>query len=344
MIFLLAAAAFVISYLVTRRFCDPGSRFHILDQPNDRSLHTQPTPRSGGLAILLAIYLCGIFAIYWLGQLPETSYIWIGSSGLLVAGVSYIDDRFTLPSGLRIIVHIVAAIFLMIGGLDINHLEFSGFDLSIPNWVGVIFTLLFVVWMLNLYNFMDGMDGFAAGMAVFGFGTFAVLGLMAGSTLFYVFNLIIAAAALGFLISNFPPARIFMGDVGSSTLGFLFAAMSLWAANERIFPLWLAILVFSPFVVDATVTLIRRLAQGEKIWLAHKTHYYQKLVQAGWGHRKTVLLEYVIMLGCAMTAIWGVHAPAESQLVVLTGWVIFYFSFFFWVSRLSVRHNKAGTI
>jgi UDP-N-acetylmuramyl pentapeptide phosphotransferase/UDP-N-acetylglucosamine-1-phosphate transferase len=336
---LLVAAAFVISLMLTRRFCDPTSRFHILDQPNARSLHTQPTPRSGGLAILVAIYVCGIATVYWLGRPSDSSYGWIGGSSLLVAGVSYIDDRLTLPSGFRIIVHIFAAIFIMIGGLAISHLEFPGFYLSLPNWIGVIFTMLFVVWMLNLYNFMDGMDGFAAGMAVFGFGTFAVLGLFAESTLFSVINLVIAAAAMGFLVSNFPPARIFMGDVGSSTLGFLSASMSLWAAHERIFPLWLAVLVFSPFVVDATVTLLRRLIRGEKVWQAHKTHYYQKLVQAEWGHRKTVLFEYAIMLGCGITALWGVRAPEKLQVAMLAGWTLFYFLFFFWVSRLAARRH-----
>jgi UDP-N-acetylmuramyl pentapeptide phosphotransferase/UDP-N-acetylglucosamine-1-phosphate transferase len=341
---LLAVAAFVISLLLTRRFCDPASRFHILDQPNARSLHTQPTPRSGGLAILSAVAACGIAAIYWLGQPPDSSYGWIGGAGFLVAGVSYIDDRITLPSGIRFIVHAMAAGLITVGGFVISRLELPGMDLSLPYWIGVIFTLLFVVWMLNLYNFMDGMDGFAGGMAVIGFGTFALLGLFAGSMLFFTLNLIIAAAAMGFLVFNFPPARIFMGDVGSSTLGFLAASMSLWALNERLFPLWTAVLVFSPFVIDATATLIRRLLRGERIWHAHKTHLYQRLVQAGWGHRKTVLLEYAIMLGCAMTALWSVHAPDKLQAVLLAGWALFYSVFFVWVSRLAARHYKTGTL
>ena len=341
---LLAVVAFVISLVVTRRFCDPTSRFHILDHPNDRSLHTQPTPRSGGLAILAAIYLCGIAVDYWFGRPSDFSYAWIGGSSLLVAVVSYVDDHRTLSSGIRFIVHLSAAAILAFGGLAVSRLELPGWDLSFPYWIGVIFTLLFVVWMVNLYNFMDGMDGFAGGMAVFGFGTFAVLGLLAGSTLFSALNLIIAAAALGFLVFNFPPARIFMGDVGSSTLGFLAASMSLWAAHERFFPLWVAVLVYSPFVLDATATLIRRLLRGEKVWQAHKTHYFQKLVQAGWGHRKTVLLEYAIMLGCGATALWGVHASDRLQWAMLAGWALFYSVFFHWVSRLSARAHKSGTL
>jgi UDP-N-acetylmuramyl pentapeptide phosphotransferase/UDP-N-acetylglucosamine-1-phosphate transferase len=193
--------------------------------------------------------------------------------------------------------------------------------------------------MLNLYNFMDGMDGIAGGMAVFGFGTFAVFGLLAGATLFSVLNLIIAAAALGFLVFNFPPARIFMGDVGSSTLGLLAAALSLWGVRDGIFPFWIALLVFSPFIVDATVTLLRRLWRRERIWHAHKTHYYQRLVQAGWGHRKTVLLEYAIMLGCGISALWSMRATDEIQMAILIAWILFYFAFFFWVSRIARQGN-----
>ena len=198
--------------------------------------------------------------------------------------------------------------------------------------------------MINLYNFMDGMDGFAGGMAVSGFGAFAILGWMAGHDAFMAINLVISAAAAGFLIFNFPPARIFMGDIGSSVLGLLAASLSLWGARDGVFPFWIAVLVFSPFIVDATVTLIRRLLRREKIWQAHKTHYYQTLVQAGWGHRKTVLLEYAIMLGCGVTALWGVRAPEKLQAAILAGWTLFYFLFFFRVSRLASRRNKAGTL
>ena len=170
----MAAAAFIISLVLTRRFCDPTSRFHILDQPNDRSLHTQPTPRSGGLAILAAVYLCGIASIYYLGRPQGCFYGWMAGSGLLVAGISYIDDQFTLPSGYRFIIHVLAAALLIFGGGVISQWQMPGLELSLPYGFGAVVTLLFVVWMLNLYNFMDGIDGFAGGMAVFGFGTFAI--------------------------------------------------------------------------------------------------------------------------------------------------------------------------
>lgn len=324
MILVSVIVSFALSAWLTWRFCDPTSRFHILDQPNDRSLHTQPTPRSGGLAIVAAVYLCGIAAIYYLGRPQEPFYGWMAGSGLLVAGISYVDDQITLPSGLRFIVHVSAATLLIFGGGIISRLQLPGLELALPSWAGVIVTTLFVVWMLNLYNFMDGMDGFAGGMAVLGFGTFAVLGLLAGAMLFAVLNLIIASAALGFLVFNLPPARIFMGDVGSSTLGFLAASMALWAEHERLFPLWIAVLVFSPFIVDASVTLIRRMIRGERVWQAHKTHYYQRLVQAGWGHRRTVLWEYGLMAACGLLALLAPRLSLLGQWLVILGWTLIY--------------------
>ena len=170
------------------------------------------------------------------------------------------------------------------------------------------------------------------------------MGWTAGHDAFLAVSLIIAAASAGFLFFNFPPARIFMGDVGSSTLGLLAATLSLWGARDGVFPFWIALLVFSPFIVDATVTLFHRLLRGDKIWQAHKTHFYQRLVRAGWGHRKTVLFEYAIMLGCAVTSLWSLRAPAQIQLAAFSGWAVAYLLFFFWVGRLAVRGNKAETL
>ena len=335
MAWLFTLFSFVVSAWLTWRFIKPTSRFYIVDYPNKRSLHTQPTPRSGGIAILAAVVIGSFFQVWWSNE-QDGIVLWIGLALLVVATVSFLDDRSDVPVAYRLVAHVVGAILLLLGGLSSYTVVLPGIDWILPVWSGNIMSLLFVVWMINVYNFMDGMDGFAGGMAVSGFGTFAVLGLLAGATLFSLLNMVVASAALGFLVFNFPPARVFMGDVGSSMLGFLAAAMSLWAEHERLFPLWIAVLVFSPFVVDASVTLIRRLLRGEKPWQAHKTHYYQSLVQSGWGHRRTVLLEYIVMLGCGASALWAVRLPEQAQLMLLTGWALFYAVFFFWVSRLSV--------
>ena len=178
--------------------------------------------------------------------------------------------------------------------------------------------------MTNLYNFMDGMDGFAAGMTVVGFLTYAMLGWRVDATLFMLLSLALAASAGGFLLINCPPARIFMGDVGASTIGFLVAAMSLWADRSAIFPLWVGILIFSPFIADATVTLLRRLLAGEKVWQAHRSHFYQRLVQLGWGHRKTVTREYGLMVAVGLTAMTLAYVPYTGQWVLIIIWFFVY--------------------
>jgi UDP-N-acetylmuramyl pentapeptide phosphotransferase/UDP-N-acetylglucosamine-1-phosphate transferase len=256
---------------------------------------------------------------------------------LPVTVISFLEDRFGVHQTVRLAAHLLAAVLLILSGYVPSVLELPGLP-----WACSGFTIIIgVVWMVNLYNFMDGMDGFAGGMAVIGFTTFAVLGAIAGQAVFASASLLIVAAVMGFLPFNFPPAHIFLGDTGSSTLGFLAAAFSLWGTREGLFPLWLPVLIFSPFIVDATVTLGRRLARGEKIWLAHKTHYYQRLVQLGWGHRLTLLAESSLMLLCSLSAIWAVHLSAVAQLGLVGIWVSIYTGLLIGVGRLERRWAKA---
>ena len=266
--------------------------------------------------------------------------IWIGIGIMAVAIISFLDDRATVHPFLRLIIHVIVGSVLVYAGLLIPSLELPFFSWNWSEPIAVIISILFIVWMINLYNFMDGMDGFAAGMAVSGFGFIALLGWLSGDSRFAQVNLIIAAASLGFLIFNYPPARIFMGDVGSSTLGFMAAALSLWGVRTGLYPFWAAVLIFSPFIADATVTLIRRILKGEKFWKPHKTHYYQRLVQAGWGHHKTLVAEYGIMLACGISALVSVDASATVQVVVLSVWVIFYILFFAWITRFASKQHS----
>lgn len=336
LIVFMAVAALAISTLFTYRFCRPDSVVYILDHPNERSLHDRPIPRGGGLAILIAMGVCGAAAAFFY---PARGLAGMGLGVLIVAVVSFIDDRHSVTPAGRLVAHVAASAAIVYSGYFLHELEIPGVSWDWPPIVGAVLSAVFIVWMINLYNFMDGMDGFAGGMAVFGFGTFAVMGWTAGHDAFLAVSLIIAAASAGFLFFNFPPARIFMGDVGSSTLGLLAATLSLWGARDGVFPFWIALLVFSPFIVDATVTLFWRLLRGYKIWQAHKAHFYQRLVQAGWGHRRTVLVEYGIMLGCGLTALYGLRATNEWQAIILAGWAAFYLLFFFWISRKAIPQH-----
>ncbi len=277
-----------------------------LDEPNARSLHTSPVPRTGGLGMLLGI------AAAWIVIAPQLPTAW-WLALTLVIGVSLIDDLRGLHVGIRLGIHLLAA-------------SLAAAALLPPDSAPWLFAavILGIGWMGNLYNFMDGSDGLAGGMAVIGFGSYATAAWFAGSTQFALLNLAIALAAAGFLLHNFHPARIFMGDAGAVTLGFLAASLGLlgWLQGDWIW--WFPLLVFSPFIVDASTTLLRRLLTGARVWEAHRDHYYQRLVQLGLGHRGTAFAEYAMMTTCALAALWAMTLAAEIQWPVLGGIALIY--------------------
>lgn len=312
----------LLSLMGTYFLSSSASFLRIMDHPNERSLHNFPVVRTGGIAIVFSV-LISIFFLMSIFTL-DGSLIWIGIGTLLVGTISIIDDILTVSIISRIVIHFIAACLIVAGGYSLDILYFPGVVLALPLAIVLTITIIYVVWMINLYNFMDGMDGLAAGMAVFGFGTFALIGWIENENAFFLLNLIVCLSSLGFLVFNFPPARIFMGDFGSSTLGFLAASSSLWAEKEGIIPLWISILLFSPFIVDSTVTLLSRVLRRQQFWEAHKTHYYQRLVQHGWGHKKVVLCEYAVMLLCCVTAIFIDKFEAGLQWSILILWCCFY--------------------
>src|SRR5262249_24899847 len=157
-----------------------------------------------------------------------------------------------------------------------------------------------------------------------GFGVLAIIAAVFGHTSMSLVSLATAAAAAGFLPHNLPPARIFMGDAGSVSIGFLAGALALVGVRHKIFDIWTPLLLFSPFILDDSLTLVRRLVQLEKVWHPHHDHYYQLLVLAGLGHRRTVLAEYGLMLACGVTALFYIWAPEKERLVLLLAWVVIY--------------------
>jgi UDP-N-acetylmuramyl pentapeptide phosphotransferase/UDP-N-acetylglucosamine-1-phosphate transferase len=312
----LALAAGLTHWLVHR------SGPWLQDKPNERSLHRTPVPRSGGLAVLAGTAL-PLFGL-WVAGLRASELTWLGAAALPVAVVSLWDDFGHVSRRLRLAAHLASASILIAGGLAWSALDLPGLDWSMPALLAWPLTLLYVVWSINLYNFMDGMDGFAGGMALFGFGALAVLGWQGGEFGFAVVAACVAAAAGGFLTGNFPPARIFLGDLGSSLLGLMAAGLALWGTRLELFPLWVAWLAFSPFIVDATWTLLRRALAGERIWEAHRSHHYQRLVLAGWGHRKTVLRAYALMAGAGACAIAAPALPVRDQWTLIAAWAAIY--------------------
>ena len=319
----IAVSSFAVSSILTAYLASDRARLRWLDHPNQRSLHTRPVPRTGGLGILAGMAV-GWIAMAWAFAFPA-GWSWVLGGMLLVAGVSLLDDWRGVGVVPRLLVQFSAATLLVGAGLAAEHLALPGVEWHWPPWLGAMLTVAFVVWMANLYNFMDGMDGLAGGMALIGFVFMSLLGFLAGDALFGLFTLTVALAAAGFLLFNFPPARLFMGDAGASTLGFVAAVSMLWAAREGLFPLWAGILIFSPFIVDATATLVSRGFAGARVWEAHRSHCYQILAQSGWGHRRTVLAEYLLMClagGSAAVAVVSNHAGV--QVLNLAVWTAVY--------------------
>ena len=338
MISVLVIVSFLLSVCLTRMFMSPSSWFRVMDHPNERSLHTTPIPRGGGVAILVAFLLVIGMTSFFQGIVVSPLLLFCM---LLIAVISFLDDCYSLSAALRFFIHFCAAVLLVANGFELMVLELPAVIWQWPNFIALLVSSLFVVWSINLYNFMDGMDGFAAGMAILGFSCFAILGWQADHQAFMTANLILVGAVFGFLWFNFPPAKIFMGDAGSSTLGFCMAAFSLWASVEHIFPIWVAILVFSPFIIDASVTLCCRLYRRERIWEAHKKHYYQRLVLLGWGHKKTVVYAYILMVLCGVSSGFAMHVSVTSQLGIVLGWGVIYLFIIFSINRL--EHGRSCT-
>lgn len=316
-------AAFAISALAAWRLSrSPYPLSRMIDLPNERSLHTGALPRTGGIAICAALAVSALLALT-VFPLPDP-WVWILGALLLVGGISFLDDRGEVPVPYRLAAHLGAAILLPAGGIAWSDIVLPGIYRELPQALSWALTLGYLAWMVNLYNFMDGMDGLAGGMAVFGFGALGWLGWLGGEPGFALANGILVVAAAGFLLRNFPPARIFLGDLGSAVLGLLAAILSLIGARRGLFPLWVAWLAFSPFIVDATWTLLRRLARGERLWKAHRSHHYQRLVLAGWSHRKTLLWAYLLMAACAASAVAARGMSVRDQWLLLGAWAIIY--------------------
>jgi UDP-N-acetylmuramyl pentapeptide phosphotransferase/UDP-N-acetylglucosamine-1-phosphate transferase len=313
-----AASAFS-SWRLSR---SPSLFRRMLDIPNERSLHSGALPRTGGIAIFTALTVATPFALIVFP--PPAAWAPIAAAVLLVGSVSFLDDQGEVEARYRLAAHLTAGLLLLGAGISWSGIELPGAYWIVPRPLSWLLTLGYLVWMINLYNFMDGMDGLAGGMAVFGFGALALMGWRGGDMEFALANGILVSAACGFLLCNFPPARIFLGDLGSATLGLLAAVLSLVGARRGLFPLWAAWLAFSPFILDATSTLLRRLVRGERIWQAHRSHHYQRLVLAGWGRRRTLLWAYLLMAACAATAVSAPKMGVPDQWLLLAAWAVIY--------------------
>ncbi|TAM06233.1 MAG: glycosyltransferase family 4 protein [Paraburkholderia sp.] len=274
------------------------------DIPNDRSLHARPTPRVGGWGIV-PVAVAGFLLVA-----PSLRCAAVATTFL--AALSQIDDRRGLPARVRFAAHLIAVVGFV-----------ACYPAPVP-WLVLAALSFLMIWLVNLYNFMDGADGLAGGMALFGFGGYAVAALTAAHPQpeLALACALVAGAALGFLLFNFHPARIFLGDAGSISLGFLAGALGYWGWLRGVWPIWFPVGVFAPFIIDASMTLARRLLRGEKFWQAHREHYYQRMVRSGMGHARTAMIWYAVMSVGIALALFALGRRPAVQWCVVAAWIV----------------------
>lgn len=290
-------------------------RTAVIDRPNERSSHAVPTPRGGGIALIAAVLFAWI-ALIAAGIAP--SRLWLVLSGAtLLAAVSWLDDLRGLSPVPRLFAQIAAVILGVVSSQIATGALFQGW---LPAWLDTTAAAVVWVWFVNLYNFMDGIDGLAgseAAMIAIGLVLFASFGVGENPSLAALAGAV-ALAAIGFLVWNWAPARIFLGDVGSVPLGYLLGFLLLEAAARGHWQLALMLPLY--FLADATITLLRRLWRGERIWQAHRQHFYQRAVRRGLGHAAVtgrVIMANVLLIGCAWAVENGAGLYALSAGVII---------------------------
>ena len=267
---------FLISFSFTYFIKNYMIKKSLVASVNERSSHTTPTPHGGGIALCITWFI-GLVYLYFMGQI-EPNLFYALLFGVVISIVSFFDDIYELSPNLRLIIQATVAIggLYFLGGFET--LTFGIFD--IQNLILTnVFAFFMIIWFINLYNFLDGINGYA--------GSEAVFLVLAGFVLFGGNHfLVLGVAVLGFLYWNWKKAKIFMGDVGSTLLGYNIAIFTIYYANQEATNFWIWIILFGLFWFDATLTLIRRKLNKEKLSQAHKKHAYQRLTQSGWSHFK----------------------------------------------------------
>ncbi len=307
------------------------------DQPNERSSHQQTTPRSGGVSIV-ATFLIGMVAIYFLGDkthIQQTYMISFIASSLSVALISFLDDIKRKKTLVKFAVMIIAIFIAMRGGILLDKLFLPGMGLVSLGWFAYPLTFFWILGLTNAVNFMDGLDGLIGGTAIIVSLFFMFITFKQGSMFVYITSYTILAGATGFLFFNFPPAKIFMGDVGSVFLGFVFATMAIIATRYDlshtsflVMPLLLFHVIFDTFF-----TFLRRGLRRENVFKPHRSHLYQLVQQLGWTHLQVSLLQYSFCILQGIGALWMIQLHGNQRLYAFLPFFIFQTAYAFLVIR-----------
>lgn len=295
-----------LSSLLTLFLIKMAIKKNIYDIPNNRSLHKIPTPRGGGLAVAITWYL-GVIYLFIISSIDECLFYAL-LCGLPLSIIGFSDDILNLRPLIRFIAQIICSglALYFLGGLK----SFSIFTTDLELYVFNILVFFAILWSINLFNFLDGIDGYIGSEIVFiGVASFALSGDQLG--------LLLSASTLGFLIWNWPKAKIFMGDVGSTFLGFTVAILAIYHQNNHIISIWVWLILTSVFWFDATVTLFRRIINKEKLSEAHRKHVYQRAVQSGFSHKQTTVgAMFCNLIGFGLA--WTAHQYSEYSIIILS--------------------------
>jgi Fuc2NAc and GlcNAc transferase len=312
----IAAATFVLSALLTGAVRRLALSRGLLDVPNARSSHAAPTPRGGGLGIVLSS-LAAWIALVLTGRMHSDVFLAVSGGGIVIAAVGLLDDRSRLSARFRLSVHFAAALWALVWLKGLPPMQ-VGEHMIVFGWGGYVLGAVGIVWSLNLFNFMDGIDGIAASEAIFVVCSGVLLGQMGdGHHTQSAAGLAFVCACCGFLLWNWPPARIFMGDVGSGFLGYVIAVFALIEAQGSALALLVWLILGGVFFVDATVTLVRRFLRKERLHEAHRTHAYQWLVRRWGSHRRVTLAVVAVNVFWLLPmATFAAKSPAHAPFFV----------------------------
>jgi UDP-N-acetylmuramyl pentapeptide phosphotransferase/UDP-N-acetylglucosamine-1-phosphate transferase len=330
--------AFCIAYLLTGAILRFSLKRHLLDIPNDRSSHVVPKPRLGGIAITVSFYVT-FATLLILGFKPfASSTILAGAlgGGVVIAAAGLLDDLRGLDAKIKLLVQFAAAGVAVASGVVLREFGIPLIGSIDLGPLAVPATILWIVALINFYNFIDGIDGLAAGIGLIASAFFYYISGMTGAAGLQSVYAVLAGSSFGFLRFNFPPARIFMGDMGSTFMGYVFAVLSVVGQGMGI-PAFITVLLLAGVLGDAALTLLRRALRKEKLFSPHRTHYYQRLTSLGLSHKQVTLLEYLIAALLGVSAILAFHKPWTFVTFLSVIWT----GFFMW-ALAKIRSMEKG--
>ena len=330
----------IIAYGVTWSM---GRFVRIMDEPNHRSSHIKAVPRAGGVAIVITFYI-GLAITWFLGEFEDVDNTLLAGfifSTFLIAAISLIDDITDQSALVKLATQMVAVAIVLSLGITLDEIAIPVIGYVDLGIAGYIVSFFWILGLTNTYNFMDGLDGLAGGVAVIAGLFFMIITFTEGSSFVYIISYSLLAGALGFLFLNFPPAKIILGDVGAAFLGFVFAVLAIIATRydeSRTSFLVIPMLMFN-FIYDTSYTFVRRLAQGRNVLEAHREHLYQLMNRSGFSHMEVVLTQYCMVFMQGLGALWIVNIPGNERMLVFIPFLVFQLAYTWLVRK---KAQKSG--